>query len=347
LKGKLFILIFALIFITVSIVPAEETVLNVNGRISRIKVYKDCLYVLNATENNIWRFGENLSLINKIGQQGLGPGEISRLSDFNFIEDKIYTFSSDSRLLVFDLQGNLLNESKLPDLNGSILLLKNGKVARRTRDFSYDRWKSIVYTVSFLDEKHNQFKKVLAEQLIIPPEYELEAVEPYIRVKYSEKAGRVFVSNPVHDYLIMIFDENGGQAGKIFKKDYDRVKASKAFQDRFLEALLNSPDKPPMMNADMIRAFFKTLHFPKYLPPFESFYLDDDGNVHVRTFKKKGQKTVFEKYSPGGRLIKEHLLDDRFVNMLDADLYIAFSESRFYYLYEDQKGEYILHSEKL
>lgn len=346
MKSKHFLL-FVIINMAISMLAAEERVININGKISGVKIYKNFLYFLNQTENNIWRFDENLNLINKIGQQGQGPGEISRLSDFNFVEDKIYTFSSGNRLLEFDLKGNLLGESKWPEVNGSILLLKNGKAVGKSREFSYDRGKAIVYKITFIDEKLNNLNEVLGERLIIPPEYEIEAVEPYIEVKYSEKAGLVFVSNPRRDFLILILDENGRQVGQIFKKNYGRVKSTQAFKDRFLEAMLNSPDKPPTMNTDMIKAFFKTLHFPKYLPAFESFYLDNDGNVYVRTFKKKGQKTLYEKYTPKGNFIKEYLLDDRLVDMLNASRSIVFSQNTFYYLYENEKGEYVIHIERL
>jgi len=347
MKARHFLLTFMIINTAVFILHAEEKVININGKISSIKVYKNFLYILNQTENNIWRFDESLNLVSKIGQQGQGPGEISRLSDFNFVEDKIYTFSSGNRLLVFDLKGNLLSESKFHDVNGSILLLKNGKAVRKSREYSYDKGKAIVYTISFLDAKFNNLGTFLNERLIIPPKFEWEAVEPYIEVKYSEKAGLIFVSNPIRDYLIMVFDENGHQVGQIFKKNYGRVKADQSFKDRFLEAMLNSPDKPPTMNPDMIQALFKTLHFSKYLPAFESFYLDDEGNAYIRTFKKKGQNALYEKYTPRGKFIKEYLLDDRLVDILATARYIAFSATRFYYLYENEKGEYVLHIEKL
>ena len=347
MKTRLIVLIIMIISIVISMQPADDANIQITGRVLGIKSYKNQLYVLNQTDNNIWRYDERLNLINKIGYEGQGPGEISRLTDIGFLEDKIYTFSR-NRLLVFDLDGNFLKEFKVPpDVDGSILLLKDGKVVIRTRDYSFEKERSIIYKVNFTDKDLRNMTEVLVEKVIIPDKYEQVAVEPRIEAKYSEMARLVFISNPSREYLIMIYDEDGHLVGKINKKDNPKIRADASFKESFLNALISSPDKPPTMNADMIKMFFNTLYFYKYLPAFDCFYLDDSGNVYVRTFQKKGQKTIYEKYSPQGKFIKRYFLDDRFVDMLDVHRDIAFTESTFYYLYENEEGEYILHTEIL
>jgi len=97
----------------------------------------------------------------------------------------------------------------------------------------------------------------------------------------------------------------------------------------------------------MIKSFFKTLYFPKYLPALTAFILDDSSNVYIRTFEKRGPKTLYEKYSAYGTFIKRYFLDDRNVDLLDTHRDIAFSEDKFYYLYENEKGEYIIHTESI
>jgi|GEM_PF-1462769 len=345
MKTRLIILITIISIIVCSLV-AEETRIEVSGKISGIKVYKNHLYVLNETESNIWKFDDKLKLICKIGRQGQGPGEIAHLSDIGFLEDKIYTFAHNS-LLIFDAEGNLLRESRISDLNGSIILLKNGKIVEKKRNYSYDEGKAIIYKIGFFDEGLTNFTQLLEEKIIIPPGYELMAIEPRIDAKYSEVAGRVFISNPSREYVVTIHDEDGHILGKISKKAYKKRRVDASFMDNFLEALINSPDKPPTMSADMIKSFFKTLYFPKYLPAFDCFYVDDTGNVYIRSFEKKGSKTIYEKYSHYGKLIKQYFLDDRYVDIIDTHRDIAFSENKFYYIYENEKGEYILHIEEL
>ncbi len=321
----------------------EEKIINIGGKVSMFKAYKNCLYFLNESECNIWRFDQNLKFLNKIGKKGEGPGEIPFLSDFNFLEDKIYTFSR-NRLLIFNVDGTLLNEVKFPVRNSSVLLLKNGNFIEKTRDFSYEKGKTIIQKIRVFDKDFNQIIEILNERIEITPGYEFEAVEPYIHVKYSNKTGLIYISNPVKDFFIMIFNENGEQVSKILKKNYKRTKVTKEYKKKFSKILI---DDPRITSKEMAEAFLKRLHFPNYFFPFHSFYLDDKGDVYVRTYEKKNNKTIFERYSPKGIFIRDYLLDDKYLNIVDGHLFISFSEGNYYYLYENEKGDYILYRERL
>ncbi|MCM8786421.1 MAG: 6-bladed beta-propeller [Candidatus Omnitrophica bacterium] len=342
MRNKTILLTIAILTISLSLNSYEEKKVDITGRISMFKAYKSCLYFLNESEGNIWRFDSNLNFLNKIGKKGEGPGEISFLSNFNFLENKIYTFSK-NRLLFFTLNGELISENKFPPRNASILLLKNGNKVEKLQEFSYEKGKVILYKVRFVDESFNQINEVLEEHIKIPPSYEFEAIHPYIGIKYYEKAGFVYISNPTRDFLIMIFDEYGKLMHKI-QKTQKKNKISKEYKKEFSMTLIQDPRIPSKEMAD---AILKQIHFPKYFPAFHSFYLDEGGNVYVRTFKRKKQKTLFEKYSPKGDFLKEYLLEDKNINIVDAHLFISFSEGNYYYLYENEKGEYILYREKL
>lgn len=320
----------------------EENVINIVGKVSMLKAYKNCLYFLNESECSIWRFDQNLKFLNKIGKKGEGPDEIPFLSNFNFLEDKIYMFSR-NRLLIFGLDGTLLNGVKFPDRNASILLLKNGNFMEKTRGFSYERGKTIIQKIRFLDKDFNQIIEILNERIEITPGYQFEAIDPYINVRYSDKNGLVYISNPVRDFLIMIFDENGKQVCKILK-NYKRTKVTKEYKEKFSEIIIHDPH---ITSKEMADAFLKQLHFSKYFSPFHSFYLDDEGNVYVRTYKRKNNKTIFEKYSPKGIFIREYLLEDKYINIVDCHLFISFSVGNYYYLYENEKGDYILYRKRL
>lgn len=319
----------------------EEKNLKIPGRILSFTGYRGELYFLNESEGNIWRLDQNLMLGNKIGKKGEGPGEIPYLSNFNFLDGKIYLFSR-GRLLEFRLDGGLISERKFP-CKDFCLFLRNGNVVERERNFSRERGKKIIEKVSFLDKNANELVEVLKEELQITPGYEFEAIEPRADLKYSEKNGFVYISNPVREFLIMIYDENGKQIGKI-TRNYKKIKVGKEFIEKFSQTVIQDPR---ITSKEMAKEILKQIHFPKYFPPFHRFYLDDEGNVFVRTFKRKFNKAVFEKYSPRGNFLREYYLEDRNINIVDAHLFISFTGGKYYYLYENEKGDYILHCEKL
>jgi hypothetical protein len=342
MKRKFFLLIFSIAFFPFFLFSQEEKIVNIAGRVSMFKAYKNCFYFLNESEGNIWRFDQNLNFLNKIGKRGEGPGEIASLSNFNFLEDKIYTISRD-HILFFSLDGTLLNEVKIPPLEGSILLLKNGNFLEEVRDFSYERGKVIIQKIRFLDKNFKKIREVLDERLKITPGFVFEAIEPFIRADYSEKKGHVYVSNPSKDFLLMIFDENGNEIGKIFK-EYKKIKVKEEYKEKFLETIIQDPH---VTSKEMAEAIRRQTHFPEYFPPYQCFFLDDEGNIYIRTYERKGEKTKFEKYSSDGVFIRDYYLEDRRINIVDSHLFISFEGDNYYYLYEDEKGNYIMHRRKI
>ncbi len=169
-KGLLFLIVITTIFhlLLFSYSHYQEKIINIDGKVTMLKAYKNCLYFLNESECSIWRFDQNLNFLNKIGKKGEGPGEISYLSNFNFLEDKIYTFSK-GRLLIFSLDGSLLKEVKFPIFNSSILILKSGNFVERARDFSFERGKEIIQKIRFLDKDFNLIIEVLNEHIKVTP----------------------------------------------------------------------------------------------------------------------------------------------------------------------------------
>lgn len=342
MRNRTIFLTIAILIISLSLNSHEEKKVDIPGRITMFKAYKGYLYFLNESEGNLWRFDQNIKYLNKIGKRGEGPMEIPYLSGFNFLENKIYIFSQ-NKFLVFGLDGTLLNEMKIPPHNASYLFLKNGNFIEKTRDFSYEKGKTIIQKIRFLDKDFNQIIEVLNEKMQVSPGYQFEAIEPFISVQYSDKTNLVYISNPTRDFLIRIFDENGNLVSEISKK-CEREKVTKEFINMFSQTVIKDPR---ISSKEMADAILKQIHFVKYFPAFHSFYLDEEGNVYVRTFKRKKQKTLFEKYSSKGNFLKEYWLEDKNINIVDSHLFISFSNGNYYYLYENERGEYILYCEKL
>jgi len=340
-KLLIFTLIFNLLCITCI---CDEKLVNIEGRVLLYKAYKGFHYFLNSHEDNIWRFDNNLKFVNKIGKRGEGPGELINLHNFNFVDNKIYLYSK-GKISIFDLEGNLIQEIRNPFFSVKCIL-KNGNIICKNREFirSESGKLFIMETIRYCNKNFKELFKIIENKKEITPGFRFEAIEPLIDVKYSVKNRLFYISYPIKDFLIMIFDESGKKIGCIFKKYKRKIKVTKNFKKRFFDAILNDPI---IKSKEMAEEVKKLTHFPKYFPPFHSFYINEDGNIYVRTYRRVKDKVEFEKYGKLGKYICKYELPDNFINIADAQNYIAFSNNNYFYLYINNEGNYILYSEEL
>jgi hypothetical protein len=94
------------------------------------------------------------------------------------------------------------------------------------------------------------------------------------------------------DYGIKVYTPEG-KLVRTIQKAFDRVKVTQADID---EMLARIPNATPGLN---IKDMFS---FPEYFPPFQSFLLDDQDRLFVRTFTKgkaKGEY-IFDVFDPDG-----------------------------------------------
>lgn len=324
-------------------IPAEKK-LDIYGRVSMYKAYKGFHYFLNENENNIWRFDNNLKFINKIGKNGEGPGEFTNLSRFNFLQEKVYLYGN-GKIAIFDLSGRLLEEIKSPFAT-VLFVLKNGNAICKDREFNQsEKGKLFIsQSIQYCDNNFKNISELVKVNIEITPGYRFEALEPYIDAEYSETTNLIYVSDPQRDQLLLIFDEEGKKRGQIYKQYTKKMKVNKEFKEKFLNAILQDPRVKDKRIAEQV---IKTTHFPKFFPPYHSFYIDEHGNIFIKTFRKIKGKTLFEKYEGKGKYLCQYELPDEYIDIANAKNFTTFSYGHYYYLYIDEEGKYILHKEKL
>jgi hypothetical protein len=94
---------------------------------------------------------------------------------------------------------------------------------------------------------------------------------PYI-FYYSISDGKIFVGNAVRGYEIWVYDFDGMMIRKI-KKEYKRGDMDE-YKKKVIETI--PPDAILKEKPD----------FPHHLPPFQTFFSDDEGRLFVMTFNK-------------------------------------------------------------
>jgi len=108
------------------ITPLETTKESLIGRMSKIIVLRDRIFILDRNSNQagkIFIFSENGDFQNLIDKKGKGPGEYNLLSNFDIhpLKDIITGLANfRSHIINYDFNGNFINESKFEFVAGEL-----------------------------------------------------------------------------------------------------------------------------------------------------------------------------------------------------------------------------------
>ena len=329
--------IIFLILVT-SLIGWSDQILDIRGKMETFKIYRGDFYFLNSATNSIYKFDRKLNFIAKIGKKGEGPGEIiCCLYSFGFLDDKIYLLSA-NKVFFFSLNGKFIREVKNPLCK---IFLKNGKGIEYS---GKNTGKEIIFKVILINRQKNMQKELFSQRYRITPGYKYEAIEPVFQVKYSRNSRQIYISDPL-DGKVLIFSENGKRKGEIKITSPEKIKVDRRFRRAFMEKLMQNPY---MKNKEFAKQFLKQLHFSKYFPNFHSIYLDKETDcLYVKTFSRRKDKVLFKKYSEDGKFTEGYFFEDKKINILDAQLFTVFNNNNYYYLYEDENGNYLIHQKRL
>ena len=81
------------------------------------------LYIRDSKKNGIYKFDKTGQFVKQISRQGQGPGEYSRIYDFDIEDNKIII--NDGRFLYFDLNGKFLYTLTEPDADNYFRICKD------------------------------------------------------------------------------------------------------------------------------------------------------------------------------------------------------------------------------
>jgi len=232
------------------------------GNIYLVEEFDAAEYFVNA-------FNSSGRLVGRFGKKGQGPGEIQSAQYF-FIgpDDRIFVFDVNAlKLLEFNIHGLLVKETKVRhDLWEVIPLLTGGYLARRGYLHESGRWGM---AVSLYDSDFNEVKAL--------DSYEMSDLGPgkrtpgiIIPLYWRVRGDRIYMGKGFKDYEIKVFDLQGNLLRKI-RKEF----RPEAYPDEFKK-----------QTETMIKARpTSDLYVLKDMPPFNSFFIDDDGRILVMTYE--------------------------------------------------------------
>lgn len=148
------------LFSNIEIIRLETNDTSIIKYIDKLLVYNNNYYILDYRMSGILVFDAFGKLLYKIDNEGNGPNEYLNISDFYIYNDKLMFISAvDDRLHEYDLRGNFLSKSRLPEINGAYMYLKqmnNDTIAFWTYDYE-NRLKF------YSKRQHRIFKESLPE----------------------------------------------------------------------------------------------------------------------------------------------------------------------------------------
>lgn len=241
------------------------------------------IFGLDIKQQKIKVFDKNGKFLHAFGKQGQGPGEFGLAAGIQLTNDNLLMIEDNAtrRLVLFKPTGEYAFTISMADKLGLVSLLLDAKGNFLGREIVFEENNTKMF---FVAKKFDQSLK----PLFTFDKIEAPIPGPNTKTNYMEMmsfyqfdpAGNIYYGRN-KNYDIKIYSPEGKHIRTI-EKEYDRTKLT---QEDIDEMFAGSPDK----------SYMERFAFPEYFPPYQSFRLDEQGRLFVRTFTKgktKGEYVV-------------------------------------------------------
>lgn len=248
------------------------------------------IYVFQSSllkENLVAKFDRNGNFVKSFLRKGQAPGEVQfPLYQEITANDEIPIVDGHGhKLLIFSKDGSLIKEIRLDSKYsglGRVVPLENGNYLIEWSE----RVQSVEYFYIHLSLFNSEFEEIkeLDRYKYVVIDWTNKFRWPRHVFIWNVSKRKIYVGNEDRGYEIWIYDLEGNLQRKI-KKKYKPVKVPK----RFKEEVLKEHEPSPVAR--------KKLFFPKYMPPFQYSFTDDEGRLFVMTSEiGKNQKEYVVDY---------------------------------------------------
>jgi len=275
-------------------------------------------------KNLIYKFNKNGNFLFSFCKKGEGPGELMHpLSTSFFTDFKDRIIIRDIRInkfCFFNKNGKLIDEIKCSPNFTFIFPLPNDKFLILKRIWNHNADYHIQDYYSLSDKGLKEIIKLNERKIPNPLKGKMiKGIYYTYPCAISDKY--IFIGNQEKGYEISVYDFNGNLIRKIRKK-YKKVPISDGYKKNF-ESL-----------PDFIR---KKIQFSKYMPPFHSFFTDNDGRLFVMTYEKGGKsnKYFYDIFNSNGIFICRKSLNIFFDR---SHIYAKVKNQHLYCIQEKESG---------
>ena len=109
--------------------------------------------------------------------------------------------------------------------------------------------------------------------------------------------------------------------------------------EKYKRNILGPYEKHPNV---IVQDIAKRIYFPKYMPPYQSFFCDDEGRLFVMTFEEGPHEGEYfcDIFDPEGHFISHVGLGNfaEWDNVVRSQLVVIAKQSRVYYILQKESG---------
>jgi len=239
------------------------------------------IFALDMKEMNIKVYGPLGNYIRTIGKKGQGPGELNIPAGILITPDKqlLVLDVLNRRMAFFTLDGEFVKNISIADKTSIVNPVMDSEGNIAAMELVIEGQKMFWYIRKY-DKDLKPLFDVNKVEFKNPLEGKMNPFE-FIQLTVFDKKGNLYFGD-AKGYVIKIFDPDGKHIRTIEKK-YDPTKITKEDIEQMLEAI------PNIAGANLK----DRLEFPKNYPAYESFSLDEEGRLFVRSYKKGKEEDVY------------------------------------------------------
>lgn len=256
-----------------------------------------------STENLVYKFNSNGEFQKSFLKRGQGPDEIQspNLPIITTNNEFVVTDYFPKKLIYLNFEGEKIKEVTLESRAWIVYPLVGENYfiteTKQASNGAYSDNRMMLYDSNMEELKQLMFYR--EDDFRTATEIKGTMIDrPYLLWAISKD--KIFVGdNDQREYEILVYDFDGNLLRKI-RREYQAVEVS----DEYRKNVLAPYDKSPIA---MVRDIAKKIVFPKYMPPYQSLFCDDEGRLFVMTFEKdvNSESYIVDIYNPDGVFIHQ------------------------------------------
>jgi len=261
------------------------------------------IYLLDRKENKILVFDKKGKYLRSFGKKGQGPGEISgpvgiRLTPARelLVEDSL-----NQRFAFFSLDGKFLRSISTGKFFGLAGVEFDSQAKMIAQHFVFEKNK-VGQEIKKFDKELNPLFTIATDYMNIMA----GKINPLsmLTIYRVGKNDTILISN-LDRYEIKVLNSEGKVIKRILK-EWEPIKISDEYKK---ERLAQLPPETAM--------FKDRIEVPKVFPPYENFFLDEQGRIFVKTYEtgKMKEEHLFDIFDAAGNYIAKIALkgNDHFI----------------------------------